>query len=171
MTASTLTQTDPAARQPLDASDLVRLMIGGPTAFAGSYPPDLARRPRVASAQSLRDRIAGWYARLGRQAGGSAGLMGTFDGMQAGYERYVAQGPNCGDYSSDDAANSRNTAHTNFGCAYQSNLAAMVANPEDLLHGQGPHPHGSELDRQREPVEVAANLGYCRGIVRTCGRR
>lgn len=55
MTASTLTQTDPAARQPLDASDLVRLMIGGPTAFAGSYPPDLARRPRVASAQSLRE--------------------------------------------------------------------------------------------------------------------
>ena len=32
------------------------------------------------------DRIAGWYARLGRQAGGSAGLMGTFDGMQAGYQ-------------------------------------------------------------------------------------
>ena len=32
------------------------------------------------------DRIAGWYARLGRQAGGAAGLMGTFDGMQAGYQ-------------------------------------------------------------------------------------
>ena len=32
------------------------------------------------------DRIAGWSARLGRQAGGSAGLMGTFDGIQAGYQ-------------------------------------------------------------------------------------
>ena len=32
------------------------------------------------------DRVAGWYARLGRQAGGTAGLMGTFDGMQAGYQ-------------------------------------------------------------------------------------
>jgi hypothetical protein len=32
------------------------------------------------------DRVAGWYARLGRQAGGSGGLMGTFDGMQAGYQ-------------------------------------------------------------------------------------
>jgi hypothetical protein len=32
------------------------------------------------------DRMAGWYARLGRQAGGSGGLMGTFDGMQAGYQ-------------------------------------------------------------------------------------
>ena len=34
----------------------------------------------------LTDRVAGWYARLGRQAGGSGGLMGTFDGMQAGYQ-------------------------------------------------------------------------------------
>lgn len=32
------------------------------------------------------DRIAGWYARLGRQAGGSGALMGTFDGVQAGYQ-------------------------------------------------------------------------------------
>ena len=32
------------------------------------------------------DRVAGWYARLGRQAGGSGGLMGTFDGLQAGYQ-------------------------------------------------------------------------------------
>ncbi|MCX7053614.1 MAG: SPOR domain-containing protein [Proteobacteria bacterium] len=32
------------------------------------------------------DRVAGWYARLGRQSGGSGGLMGTFDGMQAGYQ-------------------------------------------------------------------------------------
>lgn len=34
----------------------------------------------------MTDRIAGWYARLGRQAGGSGALMGTFDGMQAGYQ-------------------------------------------------------------------------------------
>jgi len=34
----------------------------------------------------LADHVAGWYARLGRQAGGSGGLLGTFDGMQAGYQ-------------------------------------------------------------------------------------
>lgn len=34
----------------------------------------------------LADRIAGWYARMGRQAGGSGGLLGTFDGLQAGYQ-------------------------------------------------------------------------------------
>lgn len=56
------------------------------------------------------------------------------------YERYVAQGPACGDYSSDDSANDRNTAHSNFGCAYQSNLAAMVANPGDFLRQRGETP-------------------------------
>ena len=34
----------------------------------------------------LADHVAGWYARLGRQAGGSGGLLGTFDGVQAGYQ-------------------------------------------------------------------------------------
>jgi hypothetical protein len=34
----------------------------------------------------LADRIAGWYARLGRQTGGSGALLGTFDGLQAGVQ-------------------------------------------------------------------------------------
>jgi pilus assembly protein CpaD len=48
------------------------------------------------------------------------------------YERYAAQGPVCGDYSRT-AANDRNAAHPNHGCAYQNNIAAMVSNPADLL--------------------------------------
>lgn len=34
----------------------------------------------------LADRVLGWYARLGRQTGGSGALVGTFDGLQAGYQ-------------------------------------------------------------------------------------
>lgn len=34
----------------------------------------------------VADRVVGWYGRLGRQSGGSAGLLGTFDGVQAGYQ-------------------------------------------------------------------------------------
>ena len=34
----------------------------------------------------ITDRVGGWYARLGRQTGGSGALLGTFDGMQAGYQ-------------------------------------------------------------------------------------
>jgi len=56
------------------------------------------------------------------------------------YERYAARGPVCGDYSTNDATNDRNTAHSNFGCSYQSNLAAMVANPGDFLRQRGEAP-------------------------------
>lgn len=56
------------------------------------------------------------------------------------YERYSAQGPACGDLSQNDAANDRNLAHPSFGCAYQSNLAAMVANPADLVRPRGETP-------------------------------
>ena len=34
----------------------------------------------------IADRVVGWYARLGRQTSGSGGMMGTFDGMQTGYQ-------------------------------------------------------------------------------------
>jgi hypothetical protein len=34
----------------------------------------------------INDRVGGWYARLGRQTGGSGALLGTFDGAQAGYQ-------------------------------------------------------------------------------------
>jgi len=30
---------------------------------------------------------------------------------------------------------------SNFGCAVNSNLAAMVANPEDLIHGREGNPY------------------------------
>lgn len=56
------------------------------------------------------------------------------------YERYVAHAPACGDLSQNDAANDRNLAHPNFGCANQSNIAAMVANPADLVRPRGETP-------------------------------
>jgi pilus assembly protein CpaD len=46
-----------------------------------------------------------------------------------------AQVPNCPNWSSgglDSAA----ATDTNYGCAVNSNLAAMIANPMDLIHGK-----------------------------------
>lgn len=55
MNASTaLTPIDSAAT-PLECPDLMRLMLGASTAFAGTYPPDLARRSRFARAENLRE--------------------------------------------------------------------------------------------------------------------
>ncbi|MBY0560908.1 CpaD family pilus assembly protein [Hyphomicrobium sp.] len=54
--------------------------------------------------------------------------------LRLSYMRYVAEAPECGqDWSENLAANYQNTPYPNMGCAGQRNLAAMVANPADLL--------------------------------------
>jgi pilus assembly protein CpaD len=48
------------------------------------------------------------------------------------YNRYEAETPTCGSWSSLTQTND-NRAYDNFGCAIAANMAAQVANPEDLL--------------------------------------
>jgi pilus assembly protein CpaD len=59
--------------------------------------------------------------------------------------RKVAVTRECGDWSSDLSYTGSNEPHSNFGCATQQNIAAMIANPEDL-----------ERPRETGPV-LAAN--------------
>lgn len=49
--------------------------------------------------------------------------------------RSVAAVPGCPDWSANSDTNFRNGTGSNYGCATNSNLAAMVADPEHLLHG------------------------------------
>ena len=49
--------------------------------------------------------------------------------------RSTAQVPGCPDWSAKSDANLRNATSSNFGCASNANLAAMVADPEHLLKG------------------------------------
>ena len=50
--------------------------------------------------------------------------------------RTVAAVPNCPNWDVPAQPNYNNRMLPNFGCAVNSNLAAMVANPEDLIHGR-----------------------------------
>lgn len=50
--------------------------------------------------------------------------------------RSSASVPGCPDWSAKSDINYANATYPNFGCAMNSNLAAMVANPEDLIKGQ-----------------------------------
>lgn len=50
--------------------------------------------------------------------------------------RNVASVPGCPNWSRPAQPNYNNQTMSNFGCAVNSNLAAMVANPEDLVHGR-----------------------------------
>lgn len=54
--------------------------------------------------------------------------------VRISYQRYVAEGPDCGHFGHNLGSNPKNTAYSDFGCANQANFAAMVANPADLVH-------------------------------------
>jgi pilus assembly protein CpaD len=49
--------------------------------------------------------------------------------------RATATVPGCPDWKSKSDTNLANATYSNYGCASNSNLAAMVADPEHLLHG------------------------------------
>lgn len=50
--------------------------------------------------------------------------------------RTRAEVPGCPNWTQKSQPNYNNTMMSNFGCGVNSNLAAMVANPEDLVHGR-----------------------------------
>lgn len=49
--------------------------------------------------------------------------------------RASAHVPNCPDWASKSSINPNNATSSNYGCATNSNLAAMVADPNDLIKG------------------------------------
>ena len=53
--------------------------------------------------------------------------------LRLSYQEYVAEGPDCPDWSENLARDPQNLPWPNMGCATQKNLAAMIADPQDLL--------------------------------------
>ena len=64
--------------------------------------------------------------------------------IRISYLRYVAEGPECGRWTSNLASEPYNLPQPNLGCANQRNLAAMVANPADLLGPRTATPRSGE---------------------------
>ncbi len=87
---------------------------------------------------ATHEAIEAMVARYGLLLGDQAPV--TPGHVDAGSTRIVitrskANVPNCPDWSSNSDANPKNATSSNFGCASNGNLAAMVANPEHLLKG------------------------------------
>ena len=95
--------------------------------------------------------VDGPYADAARadvaQVAGSYGLMVsasapvTTGAVPPGMVRVIvsrtrASVPGCPNWSIRSQPNFDNRTMSNFGCAVNSNLAAMIANPEDLIHGR-----------------------------------
>ena len=103
------------------------LSYGDTVYVDGGYAP--AARVQVAS-------IAGRFGMLV-----TAGAPATVGMVQPGAVRVVvarrrAEVPNCPNWSRLSSPDYANRSMSNYGCSVNSNLAAMIANPEDLLHGR-----------------------------------
>ncbi len=75
------------------------------------------------------------------------------DPLVFSYVRYVASAKReCGNWEKDISSNSDNQPWTNFGCAHQHNLAAMIADPLDLKRPRATTP----VDVDRRTVVIKA---------------
>ena len=64
--------------------------------------------------------------------------------LRLSYLQFVATPPDCPDWSENVGRDPKNMPYPNMGCATQRNLAAMVANPEDLIRPRGETPRPGE---------------------------
>jgi pilus assembly protein CpaD len=80
-------------------------------------------------------RVAGQYGML--VSNGSPVTAGEIPPgtVRVVVSRARASVPNCPNWSVPSQPNLQNAQMSNFGCGVNADLAAMVANPEDLIHG------------------------------------
>lgn len=64
--------------------------------------------------------------------------------IRVSYPKMKASAGPCGRWPNDMLDNADNRHWANFGCSYQSNLAAQIANPADLLAPRRPSPVDAE---------------------------
>ncbi|ALN71957.1 CpaD family pilus assembly protein [Aureimonas sp. AU20] len=110
----------------------------------------------AAAARLVADNVAGVLRRHGvaRQriliAPYPAGGIADVPPLLLSFNAVVAEVEPCGRWPEDLADTSENRNYHNFGCASQSNLAAQIADPRDLLGPRGM----SEIDAERRSTVV-----------------
>jgi pilus assembly protein CpaD len=92
-----------------------------------------------AYADAARGQVSAIAGQYGMMV--SAGAPVTTGAVRPGSVRVVvsrrrATVPNCPNWSVPSQPNYDNRTMSNFGCGVNTNIAAMVANPEDLIHGR-----------------------------------
>lgn len=80
--------------------------------------------------------IAGQYGMMVSQGAPVTAGAVTPGAVRVVVSRRRATVPNCPNWSLPSQPNYDNRNMSNFGCGVNSNIAAMVANPEDLIHGR-----------------------------------
>jgi pilus assembly protein CpaD len=130
------------------ASPVLRIMTpsGAANEVAASYAAnDFARMAKQSGIPASRLMITSY------QAGSpdvSAPIRVSFTAMKA-------QTDKCGRWPEDIANTEDNKHYANFGCSYQNNLAAQIANPADLL---GPRKETTiDAERRGQVIDAYRN--------------
>lgn len=131
-----------------------RLAFGEPQRLAGwltglrlGYGDRVSIDDPAGQGPAVRDAVANVVAGYGLLLSDDAPV--TASTVEQGTIRVVvsrmqANVPGCPDWSRDSSIDYDQNTSSNYGCATNANLAAMVANPQDLVHGAS----GSDLTDQ-----------------------
>lgn len=86
-------------------------------------------------------KVAGQYGLL--LSNGSPVTQGSIPpgSVRVVVSRTKAEVPDCPNWSVPSSPNYNNRTMSNHGCSVNSNMAVMVANPEDLIHGREGDPY------------------------------
>ena len=119
--------------QPGEAARLNAWFAGLDLGYGDSIYVD---GPYADAARSDVAQVAGQYGMLVTPSAPvtvGAVPMGT---VRVIVSRTRATVPGCPNWSVPSQPNYNNRSMSNFGCAVNGNLAAMIANPQDLVHGR-----------------------------------
>lgn len=108
-----------------------QVTIETPPQFGAAYGDKLASQRGTVISGFVHKFNVGVEANL-RQ---SQRMVGHRDEASIVVGRYVVSTPACPDWTKPEGDDYTNTPTSNYGCATQTNLGLMVANPGDLVHG------------------------------------
>jgi pilus assembly protein CpaD len=124
------------------ASSMVTIMVphgSANEAIAAGVASDIAQLIRKSGVPQYRVATVAYSA----QPGSAAPIRVSYNVMKASTGK-------CGRWPADLTDNADNRHYANFGCSYQNNLAAQIANPADLL---GPRKPG-DIDAERRGIII-----------------
>lgn len=119
------------------------------------------------AAEAIRffgERLANLGVPRSRILVGTHDVTGGDSRVEIGYVAYVARTGPCGDWSKDLSESASNLPGPDFGCATQQNIAAMVADPRDLL---GPRDQGPADATRRTTVIGKYEKGEATGATKS----
>ena len=128
---------DPERQRVADWFDTLKLGFGDKIALDyGDGSVSAAAKQQVALLAADHGMVLGETAPVtnGYIASGTARIVVT---------RSKASVPNCPNWEKPNDANFNSSNHPNYGCAVNSNMAAMVSDPEDLVRGRESTPRNS----------------------------